>query len=287
MDVGRTVNDVARRLALPAAALVVVLLLWGVQWRKSPRSTSSPTRGDTVMVEDFESDGLGAWTDGVDPTRHRILTDPAGAQSGRRYLEVTYLAGGDGGWLTRFFMPGYDSLYVSYYVRFPPDWRGDTKLVALYGSRIDDQWSALGKAGTCPTGWDFFATMLVTGAEGDPGPTRFYTYYPAMSREPDGVTCWGRFGDGTETYLPPLTLSPGVWHHVEFWVKLNGPGQANAAQTFWLDGVQRGTWSGLSLRSTEDLRLNALQLSFNRGTSDRSPGQRLSVDHVVVRAGAR
>ncbi len=237
---------------------------------------------DTVFVEDFESGRLAAWPDGVDPTRQRVVTDPGSAQSGRRYLAVTYVAGGDGGWLTRFFMPGYDSLYVSYYVRFPPAWRGATKLIALYGSRADDQWSALGKAGICPNGTDFFATWLIVEATGDPGPMRFYTYYPAMAREPDAVTCWGRYGDGTETYVPPLTLDRGVWHHVELWVKLNTPGQGNGSQTFWLDGVRRGSWSGLTFRSRAILRLNAVQLTFNRGASGGPATQELDVDNLVV-----
>jgi hypothetical protein len=124
--------------------------------------------------------------------------------------------------------------------------------------------------------------MLITEQGGNPGAIRFYSYYPAMAREPDGVTCWGRYGDGTETYIPPLTLSPGVWHHVEFWVKLNAPGQANASQSLWLDGVQRGRWSGLRLRTSDVLRLNAVQLSFNRGISGGATTQRLYVDNVVV-----
>ena len=270
-----------RRSPLAAAPLVIALVMGGARCGTSP-SGSGSARGDTVVVDDFESNDLNAWVDEVDPARHRIVTDSAAAQSGRRYLEVTYLAGGDGGWLTRFFMPGYDSLYVSYYVRFPTGWQGDTKLIALYGSRTDDQWSALGKAGTCPSGSDFFATMLVALGTENPGPMRFYTYYPAMAREPDGVTCWGRFGDGTETYAASLGLSPDVWHHVELWVKLNAPDQTNVVQTFWLDGVQRGSWSGISLRRTKDLRLNALQLSFNRGTAGGVLAQRLHVDHLTV-----
>jgi polysaccharide lyase-like protein len=239
-------------------------------------------KADTVFAEDFESGTLAAWADGVDSRRQRVMTDRSFAQSGSHYLDVTYLAGGDGGWLTRFFMPGYDSLYVSYYVRFPTNWRGGTKLIALYGSRRDDQWSALGKAGTCPHGTDFFAALLVTEQTGDPGPTRFYTYYPAMVPEPDGVTCWGRYGDGTETYAPPLTMSLGVWHHVEFWVKLNTPDRSDASQTFWLDGAQRGAWSGFSLRSSAVLRLNSLQLTFNRGLSGGPTAQQLYLDNLVV-----
>ena len=269
-------HALARRSAVPAV-VGLVLVHCG---QSAPRHTTPMP--DTVLVEDFEAEALAAWPDGVDPARQRVVTDPSVAQSGSRYLEVTYPAGGDGGWLTRFFMPGYDSVRVSYYVRFPATWQGGTKLIALYGSRTDDQWSALGKAGTCPTGTDFFAAMLVTEQTGNPGPMRFYTYYPAMAREPDGVTCWGRYGDGSETYVPPLTLSPGVWHHIEFSVKLNTPGRSDGSQTFWVDGVQRGTWSGLQFRSGGMLRLNGVQLSFNRATSGESATQKLFVDHLVV-----
>src|SRR5881394_1234355 len=157
-------------------------------------SAGTPLSGpDTVFVEDFESGTLKGWSDGVDTTRQRVVTDSAFAQSGHRYLAVTYPAGGDGGWLTHFLTPAYDSLFVSYWVRFPPTWVGGTKLLALYGSRSDDRWSAFGKAGICPKGDDFFMAMVITEMAGNPGATRFYTYYPAMKREPDRVTCWGRY----------------------------------------------------------------------------------------------
>lgn len=237
---------------------------------------------DSVFVEDFESGTLAAWSDGVDLTRQTVVTGQQFAQSGSRYLEVTYPAGGDGGWLTHFFMPGYDSLYVSYYVRFPPDWRGGTKLIGLFGNRTDDQWSASGKAGRCPQGTDFFIAMVVTEPTGNPGPTRFFTYYPGMAREPDGVTCWGRFGDGTEKYEPPLTLAPGAWHHIELVVKLNAPGESNGSQQLWIDGVLRGTWADMQFRSSSALRLNAVQLTFNRGIEGGPTPQKLWVDNLVV-----
>jgi hypothetical protein len=244
------------------------------------RTTAAPP--DTVFGEGFESGNLNAWQDGVDGTRQRVLNDPALAHSGSYVLEVTDPAGSNGGWLTRWFMPGYDSLYVSYWLRLAPNWQGGTKLLGLYGSRTDDQWSAMGKAGICPTGTDFFAALLVTEPAGSPGPLRFYTYYPAMAREPDGVTCWGRYGNGSEAYVPPLELSLDAWHRVEFWVKLNTPGAADATQTVWLDGVQRGRWSGLSLRSSTILRLNSVQLTFNAGISGAPQTQKLYVDDIVV-----
>lgn len=239
-------------------------------------------RDATVFVEDFESGTLAAWPDGVDPSRQLVLTGQEFAQSGSRYLQVTYPAKGDGGWLTRFFMPGYDSLYVSYHVRFHPDWSGGTKLIGFFGARTDNQWSAAGKAGTCPQGTDFFIAMVVTEPTGNPGPTRFYSYYPAMAREPDGVTCWGRYGDGTEIYVPPLALTPGVWHHLEFMVKLNAPGESNGTQQLWIDGTLRGTWSGLQFRTSSELQLNAVQLTFNRGIAGGPTSQTLWVDNLLV-----
>jgi hypothetical protein len=237
--------------------------------------------GETVFADDFESASLlSTWQDGVDPARHRVVDDAASAHAGARYLTVTYPAGRDGGWLTRF-LPGGDSLYVSYYVRFPGSWRGGTKLVAFYGSRNDDKWSAFGKAGVCPSGNDFFAAMVATEPTGDPGPLRFYTYYASMPRPADGV-CFGRLGDGSETYVPPLTMTPDVWHRIEFFVRINTPGQKDGRQVFWVDGIQRGTWSGLSFRETEALQLNAVQLTFSAsgGVPD---AQELHVDDVVVR----
>ena len=276
----------ARRLALALGVLGIVLLLrqgWGRGWGRGPGEQSRVTAGDTVFAEDFEAGTLAAWQDGVDPSRHRIVTDPSVAQSGSRYLDVTYPAGADGGWLTRFFLPGYDSLHVSVWVRFATPWQGSTKLLAFYGSRTDNQWSAFGQAGRCPTGTDFFAAMLVTEQT---GPTQFYTYYPAMAREPDGVTCWGRYGDGTESNVPASSMGLDAWHHLEFCVQLNTPGEANASQTFWLDGVQRGAWSGFRFRTSTILRLNSVQLTFSRGSSGgggRGPvAQHLYVDHLVV-----
>ena len=239
--------------------------------------------GQRIFADDFESGSLDAWQDGVDPARHRVVTDPAGAQSGSRYLAVTFPRGRDGGWLTRFFMPGGDTAYVSYYVRFPSGWQGSPKLIGVYGSRADDQWSAFGKAGLCPNGNDFFAALAVTdnSGSGNPGPLRFYSYYPTMRREPDGVTCWGRYGDGSETYTPPLTLSQNAWHRIELAVQLNTPGQPDGRQTLWIDDIQRGSWSGIAFRQTSALRLNAVQVTFSF-TGGAPQTQELHVDNVAV-----
>jgi hypothetical protein len=264
-----------------AAALMLLGCGSGSRGADRAPGPGRETLADTVFVEDFEAGTLAAWQDGVDPARHRIVRDPKGSQSGEHYLEVTYPAGRDGGWLTHMLPSGYDSVYVSLWVRIPQSWQGDTKLIALYGSRTDNTWSAFGQAGKCPTGTDFFAAMLVLPQSQS---IRFYTYYPGMPPEPDGVTCWGRFGDGSETYEnAPLTAA--VWHQIEFAVKLNTPGRADASQTFWVDGVRRGTWSGFGFRVDEILRLNAVQLTFSRTLTQQPTSQHVDVDHIVVKLG--
>jgi hypothetical protein len=240
---------------------------------------------DTVYFDGFESDDLAGWEDGVDPNRHRIVTGGDRVRSGSGALEIVYPPGDDGGWLTRFFLPGFDSIYVSLHVRYDATWTGGTKLIALYGSRIDNRWSALGQAGTCPDGNDFFAAMLVTepGTE-FPMATNFYTYYPGMSRQPDGTTCWGVSGADRAIRFPPTSISRGGWHHFEFWVRLNTPGASDGEQRFWIDGDLRGEWSGLNFRSTDSLRLNAFQITAN-ATPINSP-RYMYIDDVLV-AGAR
>lgn len=240
-------------------------------------------RIDTVFSETFESGSLSRWDDGVDPARHRIVTDAAFARQGSRYLEITHPQGSDGGYLNKFFLPGYDSLYVRYYVRLEPTWRSRTKLIGLYGSRVDNQWSSLGRAGICPTGTDFFNAMIVTESfGGDPGQLHFYTYHPDMGREPDGTTCWGDAGDGTEQYFGDRNISRGAWHKVELWLRVNRVGQRDAAQKFWVDDVLKGEWNGFRVRTTTDLRINILQLSFNICCGGAPATQRVWVDDVLV-----
>jgi hypothetical protein len=250
-----------------------------------PPPSGTGARIDTIFAEGFESGSLAVWEDGYDASRHRIVTDAAFARQGARYLEVTHPQGSDGGFLNKFFLPGHDSVYVRYWVRLEPAWEGGTKFVALYGSRIDNQWSAFGKAGICPTGTDFFNSMVVSEPTGgSPGPLRFYTYFPDMARDAGG-TCWGNYGDATTTYVPPLTITRGEWHKIELWLKINTVGQRNAHQRFWVDDVQRGEWSGFRVRTTTDLRINALQLTFSICCGGAPRTQRAYVDDILVATG--
>lgn len=249
-------------------------------------TVSAPTPvlpADVIFSDDFESGALSKWQDGVNALKHRVVDDASRAAGGDRFLEITYPVGDAGGWLTRFFMPGYDSLYVSYDVQFEAGWTGGTKLLNLRGSRTENQWSSFGQAGKCPDGSQWFATNVVMLANENPGPMRFYSYFPGMQPENDGVTCWGRHsGMGVANYPGSSTISPGVWHRVEVFVRLNTPGQSNGVQRVWVNGELRGEWSGLVLRNTHELKLNSLTLEGSLMGSTQSVTRRLLVDNVVV-----
>jgi hypothetical protein len=231
---------------------------------------------DTVFFEGFESNTFSVWDDQGRAENQSIVTNEA--HSGARSIRFSFPLNGEGGWLTKFFMPGYDSLHVSMWVKLQAGWAGDTKLVSFTGSRTDNQWSAIGTAGDCPTGTDFFVSALTM----DGPATRFYTYHPAMPREGDNVTCWGSSGaSGAEgaDYFEPTALGAGTWHKVELWVRLNTPGQSNGVMRYWVDGTLRGEWTNISLRTSSILRLNGATVTASRGDG---PAQSMWVDDVLV-----
>ena len=252
----------------------------GVTTLPPPPSEPHPPAGTVVFTDGFESGTLDLWQDGVDPTRHRVVTDSSRARSGSRFLEITYprTTEGGGGWLTRFFMPGYDSLRVSYWVRFPTNWQGGTYLLGIYGSRTDNQWSSFGKAGQCPNGTDFTNHFLYAEYDGNPGDVTFYSYTMDMDRS---AGCYGDRGAGRAQYVGSRELTRGAWHRVDLEVRLNTPGLADGWQRMYIDGTLRGEWTGMQQRASTMLRLNALQLTANvPGGSPQD--QALLIDDIVV-----
>jgi hypothetical protein len=244
-------------------------------------ATPPSVRLDTVYANAF--DALSGWDDRGEAARHRVVSIPGPRGAMSSALEVTFPAGADGGWLTKFFMPGFDSLYVQYWVRFPASWRSGTKLISFYGARADNQWSAAGKAGTCPAGNDFFVATVVQDRGGDPGPLRFYSYYAGMPREPSPPnTCYGDYGLGRATYTPAsFTFPKDRWVKVAYWVRLNTPGQSNGEQRLWVDDTLRAVWQGSALRSDAVLRLNAVTIS-NSISGGAPQTQLMWVDDLLV-----
>lgn len=242
--------------------------------------TLTTSVGDTIFYDGFEGGSLSGWSE-VSSTLARVVSGPGVASDGNSALELTVPSGHVGTWLTRFFGPGRDSVFVRFKVRFPSDWTGNTKLLFVRGSLASDLWSAWGTAGQCPDGSQWFQTGNATYETGNPGRLNFYTYFPDMSRESDGITCWGRFGDGSTRYetMPPMAKE--AWHTVEFWVRLNEPTSRDALQRMWVDGQLRADWAGFRLRTTSDVRINSITLhAYPDAPSSQS--RRLLYDEVLV-----
>ncbi len=235
----------------------------------------------TIFCDDFEAGTFAAWEDGYDPALHRLSSDPERVFAGRQSLRSTYPAGYDGGWLTRWFMPGFDHVFARLYVRFERGWQcgqNCSKILALYGNRVDDRWSGFGKAGLRPTGTDFFFAGLVTlnwYRLPDPGEVIFYSYFPEMTQAPDGHYGGNHFFQ-TE---PREALQPGRWYCLELEVQANRPGQRDGYQRLWIDGRLKGEVRDLRWRDTADVRINAAQLTFSGPVEST---QEVWVDNVVV-----
>jgi hypothetical protein len=234
-----------------------------------------------IFCDDFESGNLSLWQDGFDPSLHRITSAPSNVYRGHGALEATYPAGSDGGWLTRWFMPGYTDVYARLYVKFESGWRcgqNCTKIMALYGNRIDNRWSGFGKAGIRPTGTDFFISMLVTlnwYRPPDPGEVIFYAYFPEMARAPDGMF-WGNFFYQNDPREP---LQTARWYCLELELKANAPGLRDGLQRMWIDDVFKGEVPNMRWRDTTDVRINAFQLTFSGSVPST---EHVWIDNVVV-----
>jgi hypothetical protein len=242
--------------------------------------------GDTVMKEDFEASSTVnnlVWTDRGFAARQTIDSSTGAARTGQKALRIEYPQGSDGGWLTHTFPPGWDTIYVSYWVKLQSGWLGGTKLISFYGGLTTNPLSAAGKASQCPDGTQWFVATTIAeqfqGPSGPTGPTRFYTYYPDMQPDASGA-CYGSPGP-PGTYVQPTVLSAGAWHLIEFEVILNTPGQLNASQQLWVDDVLVGSWSGFRFRETTDLRLNAVTISASL-SGGAAQTQYMWVDDLVV-----
>ncbi|HKG95824.1 MAG TPA: Ig-like domain-containing protein, partial [Gemmatimonadaceae bacterium] len=237
-----------------------------------------PPPSGSIFAEGFETNSFGTWDDGYDPSTHRIVTT-GGAHTGNSYLEITYPAGSSegGGWLTKMFNAGYDSVHFSYWVRFPTTWTGGSYLMGLYGSPVSNPWAGYGKAGVCPNGSDYTNHFLYVDGSGSPGPLTFYTYHMDMQGG-----CYGDEGAGRATYGSGRVMSRGVWHRVELQVRLNTPGSADGWERMYIDGAMQGEWRNLRQRTTTGLKITSLQISANNSGSGGNVTRTINIDDISV-----
>ena len=235
-------------------SILISALLGAAAWAL-PVAASAQTIGTTIFEDGFESGDLSNW-DNVATNRYAVTSDPAHVHTGDYALEGTIADDGWGGEINKWFLPGYDEIYVRFDVMFQPGFmnlredQNGMHFASVAGNRIDDQWSSHGQAGITPDGTDFFVTTVDPDhLWGDPTlrPLTFYSYFPDM------VPPWGNVFRQT---APESPIVPGRWHEIIIHVDAGTPGMYDGSQELWIDGVKKIEVTGMRWRDTDDLRLN-------------------------------
>jgi len=271
---GSSHTAVSRRVV----ALLFILAAIASLQALSP-ATGAAAPPEVIFSDGFESGDLSAW-DNVSISRYGITSNPAHVRSGSYALEGTIPEGPGWGEINKWFMPGYDEIYVRFDVMFEEDFanlRGDGNgmhFASVSGNRIDNKWSAHGKAGIVPNGHDFFTTTVdPEHPHGDPTlrPLMFYSYFPDMN------CCYGNLFKQDE---PKSPLIGGEWHEIIIHVDAGTPGSHDGAQQLWIDGDLKIDVQGMRWRDTTDLRLNEFHIV------DYMPGsiktQHIWFDNILI-----
>lgn len=206
-----------------------------------------------LFVEDFETgtvDEIGArWGNIAKRENFAFATDIPAHSPGQRSLHIT-----DNGHLYTH-VPGVDTLYARFYVRFHEQTGYIHHFVHLVADRTPTPWPK-GGAGETPPGDAKFSTGIEpTGRWGQfppPGVWNFYTYWHEMK------TKWGSVYNGKQE-----PIQPGRWYCVEAMLKANSrPDKADGEQAFWVDGELYGRFDDFRWRTTDKLKLNSFWLLY-------------------------
>jgi len=258
---------------------------------------------DVILTEMFE-DNIAAiasrWTQAANSAGMSLSTDVPAASGGTRSLLMTSVGGTNtGGYLYKNLAPGFDQVYLRYYVKYSSSGTYHHAGGWLGGYNPPTDWPQ-GGAGARPVGNERFSI----GPEPADPALHFdlYTYWMEMRVSPDGVNYWGN------TFIrdPSLVAKTDQWMCVEVMVKMNNPLTArNGELALWIDGTQvihlrqgspLGNWSfniftpspsgtpfdGFRWRSVDLLNLNWLLLQYYTTGNPSGFVGRLWWDHVVL-----
>lgn len=256
-----------------------------------------------VFVEDFRSGAVAElrarWSD-ISNKDGKVLAfaeDVPGGSASPWSLRMTATRDVDsGGHLYRTFEPGYDRLFLRFYVKFAPDAGFNHHFVSL-GGELDPPKHATGRAGLRPVDrWNSGIEPMPATGHADhtqyapPGIWHFYTYWPEMhswqSEDGKATNDNGKayYGNNFEP-KDPVVVPRGEWVCVEMMVKMNSsPDAYDGEEAMWINGklagrfatgTMRGTWfkdqfrvdpegkpfEGFRWRTNDKVKVNKLWLS--------------------------
>ena len=224
---------------------------------------------DILFADDFESGKADKWDLDESSVNNReqfqFVSDKENVAHGKRAVQFTVKPGGaQGVKLNKWLMPGYDQVFMRFYCKFDKnfDQGNHMHFVHLLANRLDNKWSAFGKAGIKPTGADFYTTGLEPwrnwGKHRAPGTWGFYAYHMDMPIDPKMNKYWGELMHPNK----PVVLERDKWFCMEVMVKANTPGKKDGEQAYWIDGKKMAHFKTIRWRTDPELKWNAFWLSL-------------------------
>jgi len=256
-----------------------------------------------VLADDFESattetlphgnevgQRTSRWDRGWGGTK--ISDEPQHVHAGHRALELT-TSGRGGGAIVKSINPGYDRLFLRYYIKYDDTFPRAHHVGGWLSARPPGVPDA--NPGVVPDGTNQFEVVLdhwgFDPEVPSPGHLVAYVYhmdqqhqwgeqfYPSGKTLPGVNTARGLFGP---SFVARKDFVPvrGRWYCYELMVQANTPGQRDGRVAFWVDGRLAADFPNLRFRSTDALKINraALTLYESRNTGLH----RVWIDDVVV-----
>jgi hypothetical protein len=248
-----------------------------------------------LFTENFESGDMKKW----DEHNGGVVMTAEQPHSGHWCVQMKMERGKNtGGDAIKWFMPGADTVYARFYVKFSPDYQYCHHFVWLGANERTNKWSAFGKAGNKPDGTYYSSGMepwFAWGKNPPPGEVNLYSYFLDMEIDPKMNKYWGNSffppgpdrgkAAGSGRVIPPLDR----WQCWEFMIQANtAPDKADGRQAMWVDGKLIGEFTGIRWRNDMDLKVNCLWLE-HYGYDDSDPtkqywkqSQSVWFDDIVV-----
>jgi hypothetical protein len=247
-----------------------------------------------ALTKGFARDHPAAWNNAWDQAwgRMPVAREPSNVHAGRQSLELTLDRPGGAG-TSKDFSPGFDRLFLRYYIKYDAGFPGAHHVGGAFESRAPGVPHA--HPGIRPDGANKFTVLLDHWAFDrsvrPPGHLVAYVYhmdqqhqwgeqfYPSGKTQPGVNGARGLFGPSfvrRGDFVPER----GRWYCYELMVQANTPGERDGRVAFWVDGRLMGDFPNLRFRTVETLKINRVDLGLYE--SRPMPVQRVWIDDVVV-----
>lgn len=225
---------------------------------KYPGDVGIQSDPNVLFVEKFEgglTNILSRYDDILNIEGMSLDSDVPAGSSGSSSLKMTSITGGvtGGGHLYKRFTPGYDSVFIRYYVKYPLTSKGYFHHESLwFGGYYPSTIWPNPQAGTCDLGNSRLSIAYEpVWHDTDPPGLDTYIYWGDMHSFDGDAGCYGNamITEGAASYGKPTALGsyPTVdfdqWMCVEIMLKLNNPvTEYNGELSVWVNEVEAGHW---------------------------------------------